>query len=213
MKPWLAVLLAATLAAPCARAEPLVPGRFSAGDLAGWKMREFEGETRYRIVELDGRRVLEADSVSSASSLYLDLKIDLAETPVLEWRWRIEKTPKVTNERVKDGDDFAARVYAVAPGRGIFALPIAICYVWAGRARPGDAWPNPFTSKVMMFALDSGDTRAGAWRTHRRNIRADFRRLFGRAVDRLEGIAVMTDSDNGRGRARAWYGDIVLHRE
>ena len=213
MKPWLAVLLALSLAAPLARAEPQVPGRFSAGDIAGWKMRVFEGETRYRIVELDGRRVLEADSVSSASSFYLEREFDLAETPVLEWRWRIEKTPGVANERVKEGDDFAARVYAVAPGRGIFGLPVAICYVWAGRARAGDAWPNPFTSKVMMFALDSGDANAGAWRTHRRNVRADFRRLFGRDVDRLEGIAVMTDSDNSRRRARAWYGDIVLHPE
>ena len=207
----MAVLLAVSLAAPFVRAEPLVAGRFSAGDLAGWKTRKFEGETRYRIVELDGRRVLEADSASSASSLYLDREIDLTRTPVLEWRWRIEKTPGLANERVKDGDDFAARVYAVAPGRGIFGLPIAICYVWAGSARAGDAWPNPFTSKVMMFAVDSGDARAGTWRTHRRNVRADFQRLFGRDVDRLEGIAVMTDSDNSRHRARAWYGDIVLH--
>lgn len=213
MRHWVPVLSAVFLAALPARAEPLVLGPFSSGDLAGWEVREFEGETRYRVVALDGRRVLEADSVASASSLYLEREIDLAKTPVLAWRWRIEKTPGVADEKVKEGDDFAARVYVVAPGEGMFGLPRAISYVWAGGAQIGDFWPNPFTDKVMMFALDAGDREAGRWRTHRRNVRADFQRLFGRKVDRLEGVAVMTDSDNSGRRARAWYGDIVFHPE
>ena len=78
------------------------------------------------------------------------------------------------------------------------------------RAKVGEFWPNPFTAKVMMFALDSGTASAGAWRTHRRDVQADFLRLFGRKVDRLEGVAIMTDSDNSGLEARAWYGDIVL---
>jgi len=32
-------------------------------------------------------------------------------------------------------------------------------------------------------------------------------------VEELEGVAVMTDADNSRQRARAWYGDILLRRE
>jgi len=204
------IVLAAALAAIPVRAEPLVLGRFSSGDIDGWQVRAFEGETRYRVVELDGRKVLEADSASSASSLYLEREIDLTATPVLEWSWRIEKTPGVTDERTKDGDDFAARVYVVAPGEGIFGLPLGISYVWAGQARVGEFWPNPFTSRVMMFALDSGNGAAGTWRTHKRDVRADFLRLFGRKVDRLEGIAIMTDSDNSGLKARAWYGEIAL---
>ncbi len=207
------IVLAAALAAIPVLAEPLVLGRFSSGDIDGWQVRAFEGETRYRIVELDGRKVLEADSVSSASSLYLEREIDLTATPVLEWSWRIEKTPGVTDERTKDGDDFAARVYVVAPGEGIFGLPSSISYVWAGQARVGEFWPNPFTSRVMMFALDSGNEAAGTWRTHKRDVHADFLRLFGRKVDRLEGIAVMTDSDNSGLKARAWYGEMALRPE
>ena len=204
------IVLAAALAAIPVRAEPLVLGRFSSGDIDGWQVRAFEGETRYRVVELDGRKVLEADSASSASSLYLEREIDLTATPVLEWSWRIEKTPGVIDERTKDGDDFAARVYVVAPGEGIFGLPLGISYVWAGQARVGEFWPNPFTSRVMMFALDSGNGAAGTWRTHKRDVRADFLRLFGRKVDRLEGIAIMTDSDNSGLKARAWYGEMAL---
>ena len=129
---------------------------------------------------------------------------------MLEWRWLVEAPLSVPDERAKAGDDFAARVYVVAPGEGMFALPIAISYVWAGRGPVGADWPNPFTSKVRMVAVESGPARAGAWRSYRRNVRDDFRRLFGREVDRLEGVAVMTDADNSRQRARAWYGDILL---
>ena len=176
-------------------------------------MEEFEGETRYRVVELDGRRVLRADSASSASSLYLEREIDLTATPILEWSWRVETPLAVADERSKDGDDFAARLYVVAPGEGLFGLPLAINYVWANRAQVGESWPNPFTSKVMMVAVESGERDAGTWRTHRRDVRADFLRLFEREVDALEGIAVMTDSDNSEQSARAWYGEIVFRPE
>ena len=209
----LALAAAALLAALPLRAEPLVLGRFSAGDTEGWQVRDFEGETRYRIVEAGGTRVLEAESDSAASSFYLEREIDLAARPVLEWRWRIEAPLRVPDERVRAGDDFAARVYVVAPGEGLFALPIAISYVWSGSAPVGADWPNPFTSKVRMVAVESGSARAGAWRSYRRNVREDFLRLFGREVGELEGVAVMTDADNSRQRARAWYGDIVLREE
>ena len=185
----------------------------SPGDSGDWEIEEFEGETSYRVVKIDGQRVLKADSNATASSLYLEREIDLTETPILEWRWRIEKPLAIDDERIKAGDDFAARVYVVAPGEGMFALPRAISYVWANRAEVGESWPNPFTSKVMMVAMDTGDVEAGTWRTHRRDVRADFLRLFDMEVDELEGIAVMTDTDNCGQSARAWYGEMAFHPE
>ena len=207
------VLLAILLVVLPAHAAPLVLAWPSPDDSGDWEIEEFEGETLYRVVEMDGRRVLEADSVATASSLYLEREIDLTETPILEWSWRIEKPLAIDDERIKDGDDYAARVYVVAPGEGMFGLPRAINYVWANRAEVGQSWPNPFTSKVMMVAVDSGDADAGAWRTYRRDVRADFLRLFEMEVDELEGIAVMTDSDNCGQSARAWYGEIAFHPE
>ena len=131
--------------------------------------------------------MLEAESDGAASSFYLEREIDLAARPVLEWRWRVEAPLAVADERVRAGDDFAARVYVVAPGEGLFALPIAISYVWSGSAPVGADWPNPFTSKVRMVAVESGPAHAGEWRRYRRNVREDFRRLFGREVDELGG--------------------------
>ena len=196
-----------------AHATPLVLEWPSPGDSGDWEIEEFEGETSYRVVRIDGQRVLKADSNATASSLYLDREIDIAATPILEWRWRIEKPLAVDDERSKAGDDYAARVYVVAPGKGMVALPRAISYVWANQAEVGESWPNPFTSKVMMVAMDTGDGDAGTWRTHRRNVRADFLRLFDMEVDELEGIAVMTDTDNCGRSARAWYGELAFHPE
>ena len=42
------------------------------------------------------------------------------------------------------------------------------------------------------------------------DIVADYRRAYGRAPGRLIGVAVVSDSDNTRQIARAWYGDIRL---
>ena len=207
------MLMALLLAAHPARAEPLVLEWPTPGDIGDWDVKEFEGETHYHVLEVDGRRVLEAHSVSTASSLFLEREIDLTRTPILEWSWRIEKPMAVKNEQIKEGDDFAARLYVVAPGEGWFGMPRAINYVWTNRTRIGDAWPNPFASEVMMVAVESGHGNAGTWRTYRRDVRADFRRLFGMDVNELEGIAVMTDSDNSRQSARAWYGEISLHPE
>ncbi len=197
-------------ALPALAAEPLPLARFSAGETDGWQMRVFEGETSYRIAWIDGERALEAVSEATASSFYLERELDLAARPVLEWRWRIEAPLAVEDERSKPGDDFAARLYVVAPGEGWFALPLAISYVWSGAAEVGADWPNPFTDHVRMVVVESGPAHAGVWRSYRRDLREDFRRLFGREVDRLEGVAVMTDADNSRQSARAWYGDITL---
>ena len=216
MKRRLSIFAVLLLAAQPAHAGPLVlawPAPADSVESGGWEVEEFDGETRYRVVELDGRRVLEADSEAAASSLYLEREIDVTATPILEWSWRIEKPLAVADERTKDGDDYAARLYVVAPGEGMFGLPRAINYVWANQAAVGDSWPNPFTAKVMMVAVDSGEAHAGDWRTHRRNVRTDFLRLFEREVEEIEGIAVMTDSDNSGLGARAWYGEIAFHSE
>ena len=62
-----------------------------------------------------------------------------------------------------------------------------------------------------MVALRSGSAEAGRWMQERRDVRADFQRLFGTDITRLDAVALMTDTDNGGGEARAWYGDISFH--
>ena len=191
------------------RAQEIVIGRFSAGDLTGWEPKSFKGETRYRLVrDKGGETVLEAVSNAAASGLFYERKIDLTKTPILTWRWRIERPVNPPDELTKAGDDFAARVYFIAPGAGMLSFPDSVVYVWASRRPEDSSWPNPYTKKAHMFAVDSGTRHAGKWRTHRRNMREDFRRFFGRDITEVTHIAVMTDTDNSKLSARSWYGDI-----
>ena len=43
----------------------------------------------------------------------------------------------------------------------------------------------------------------------RRNIRADYRRAFGEVPPPVNGIHIITDTDDTRGSTTAYYGDIV----
>ena len=206
-RPVAAALLAGSLLASGAAAAETAVGRFSAGDLAGWEEREFEGRTRYEITDdPEGTgRVLAATSEGGASALYLERKIDLAKTPILSWRWRVEAPLPISDERVKAGDDFAARVYVVSRGFGLLRRPLAITYVWAN-APVGSAWPNPFTTRAVMVVVDAGP--GGTWRHPERDVREDFIRYHGKDVKRLAGVAIMTDTDNSGSEGRAWYGDL-----
>ncbi len=198
------------LAPGLARAqEEIVLGRFSKGDLTGWEPKSFEGETRYRLIkDGDGQTVLEAVSEAAASGLVYERKIDVTKTPILIWRWRIERPVNPPDELSKEGDDFAVRVYFLAPGAGWLSFPDSVVYVWASKQPEGSAWPNPYTRKAHMVAVDSGAKHAGQWRTHRRNMRDDFKRYFGRDITGITHIAIMTDTDNSKLSARGWYGDI-----
>jgi hypothetical protein len=189
--------------------ESLVLGNFSAGDLTGWKPKVFEGETSYSLVSEGERRVLKAESRKAASGLYKEVKLDPRKFPVLRWSWKIEGTIPNGNERTKEGDDYAARVYIVFP-RTLFWKTKAINYIWANRLPKGDSLPNAFTSNAMMVAVESGDGKIGTWVNEERNVYEDYRTLFGEDPPAIGAVAVMTDTDNTGGAAVAYYGDITL---
>lgn len=195
---------AVALAAAAAHAVPVLLG----ADLAGWQTRIFDGETRYEMVNVDGRRALRADSAGSASSLYREIDVDLDATPIIEWTWRVDETLGDLDERTREGDDYPARVYVIWKHPLFFWKSRAVNYVWSNAQPVGATWPNAFTDANRHIAVRSGEVDTGRWLTERRDVREDFRRLFGESVDRIHGVAIMTDSDNSGGSVTAWYGDI-----
>jgi hypothetical protein len=186
-------------------------GDFSSGSLQDWQAQSFKGQTQYRFVEENGRKVLKADSSASASGLFKKQRIDLTKTPFLNWRWRIENGLGKLNEQVKSGDDYAARVYVVIDGGLAFWRKKALNYVWASSSPKGDIWPNAFAGKhVMMVALRSYEDRTAVWYEEKRNILEDLRKQFGEDISTIDAVAIMTDTDNAGGRATAYYGDIFF---
>ena len=183
-------------------------GRFSVTGLAGWEPHRFSGETRYRLVEQGGVQVVEARSDGTASGLYRRVHVDLTRTPILHWRWRVENTLPGVDERTRAGDDYPARIYVVREGGLTFWRTRALSYVWASGQPAGSSWLNAVTDRAGMIAVRSGPTGLMAWQEERRDVRADFRQLFGEEITGVDVVALMTDTDNSGGSARAFYGDI-----
>ena len=183
------------------------------GDVAGWEEKVFEGKTRYETVRQDGRTVVRATSRGTASGLYLRGRIDLEKTPILRWTWRVEGSLGEIDERTRAGDDYAARVYVIRSHPVFLWRTRAVNYVWASAQAEGATWPNAYTDASRNVAVHSGEEDAGRWVEERRDVRADFRELFGESVRHVDAVAIMTDTDNTGGAAVAYYGDITFTSE
>ena len=183
------------------------------GGIAGWEEKSFAGETRYETVRQDGRLVVRATSRGTASGLYLQRRIDLDKTPILRWTWRVEGTLGDIDERTRAGDDYSARVYVIRSHPVFLWRTRAVNYVWASTQAVGETWPNAYTDASQNVAVRSGDTHTGRWVEERRDVRADFRELFGESVRHVDAVAIMTDTDNTGGAAVAYYGDITFTSE
>jgi hypothetical protein len=190
-------------------AAPAAAETFGPAEIAGWARHAFEGETAYALAEIDGEPAVRAVCDASASGLFLEREIDLTATPVLEWRWRVDRAfPPGADEATKAGDDYPARLYVVRRGGVALWRTRALNYVWASGRPAGADWPNAYAGQAHMIALRSGP--GGAWVTERRNLREDFRRFHGIEVERIDALAVMTDCDDRGTTAEAWYGSIRL---
>lgn len=187
----------------------LAISRFDLEGLSGWSPKIFKGETQYILVEDNGRKVVQAISHAGASGLVKEIDFNPAEYRYLRWSWKITDIIAGGDERVKAGDDYAARVYVVFPGR-FFWQTRAINYIWANQLPQGQSIPNPYTSQAIMVAVQSGPARSGEWVDEERDLLSDYKRLFGEEPKNAGAIAIMTDTDNTGESAMAWYKDIIL---
>ncbi len=196
-------------------AEPrLMLGEFSRNKLDGWERKDFKGETRYRLQTLDGAMVLKADSHAAGSGLFKEQRIDLGQTPFLNWSWRVANRLSGLNEQSKAGDDYAARIYVVVKGGLAFWQTKAINYVWASNTAKDSVWPNAFAGDhAMMLALRGPEAALNVWYSEKRNVRADLQKLFGEDLRTIDAVALMTDTDNSGGQVSAFYGDIWFSKD
>jgi len=210
MKTCLATLLILLTAATTLAAEIAV-GRFSSGDLSGWRDEPFQkkAKTVYSLVTEGGRTVLKAHSRNAASGLLKKVELNPRKYPLLRWSWKVEQTLQREDVTKKSGDDFAARVYVVFP-RTFFWQTRALNYAWAARLPKGSMVPSPYTGNAIIVAVESGEGKAGSWVSEERNIYEDYERAFGEEPPQLGAVAVMTDTDDTKDEVTAWYGDITL---
>lgn len=212
-------------------------GTFSRAQAGGpypnsWKPLTFEKideHTEYSLVEDSGTVVVKAVSRGSSSGLTREVTIDPKRYPIVEWRWKVENILEQGDVTTKAGDDYPARLYitfAYDDGKvGFFEKaqyevarlfygqypPIgAINYIWESRSPIGTMVPNPYTDRVTMIVIESGQEKVGQWVAESRNLYEDYLKAFGEDPPLISGVAVMTDTDNTRESAVAYFGDIVF---
>jgi hypothetical protein len=228
-----AVVVAARAAEPV-RLGDFTPPADPGAPPRGWEALTFPRvprHTRYTVVRDGAGFVLRAESDASASGLYRSLDLDPRVYRVLSWRWKVEGVLARSDPRRKEGDDYAARVYVVfrydpaSAGAweraryGAFRLlygryppGLALNYVWESRLPVGTVLDNAYSARAKIVVVRSGPAEAGTWVTETRDVYADYRRVVGGGGEppRIEGIALMTDTDDTGERAVAYYDAITL---
>ncbi|CCN49905.1 DUF3047 domain-containing protein [Vibrio nigripulchritudo] len=191
---------------------------FEDGDASEWKQESFKGFTSYEPAILDGATVLKATSNGTASGLFLKKRIDLLQTPFLNWKWQVSEALPKLDEQSKEGDDYAARIYVVIDGGLMAWRTRSLNYVWSGSQQAETFWDNAFVgSNVCMVAVRGEDALTQTWYSEKRNVYQDLITYLGdkgskraneRAYRYIDVVAIMTDTDNSQASATTYYGDI-----
>ena len=200
----------------------------------GWKPLTFKKVPKATVYELvtDGSAVVvKATSDAGASGLTKEVKIDPSVFPVVHWRWKVENLLTRSDVTRKSGDDYPARLYITfeydpekvnlgrklkyKAGRALFGdIPIAaLNYIWDSKTPVGTVVDNAYTDFAKMIVVETGAAKVGVWVEESRNVYRDYKQAFGEDPPMINGIAIMTDTDNTKERAIAYYGDIWFVRE
>ena len=195
--------------------EPIKYFSFSENDaLKEWEDKIFKGKVLYTIEKGDSPAYVRARSQASASALYYKVKADAkTKSPILRWKWRVEKFPvKNLPETLESADehDFAGRVYVVFPAMFILNSQV-LEYIWAKDLPVGSTGTSPYSKNIKLMVLESGSAKDGNFVSEERDVAADYRKMFGEAPEHNIGaIAFMTNAEHTNTSADAMYDEIEL---
>lgn len=212
------VLLCALAAGAAA---PVVVGDWAAAPLGtrgvppGWQAEYWGFRTGldFEVVDDGGRRVLRARSADNRCTIGRDLrgKVNLDETPVLEWRWKAVVLPRGGDARRRETTDQVAQVYVAWPRFPALLRSRVLGYVWDDAVPAGTVLPSKKTPTVTFIVMRSGPADVGRWLTERRNVRDDYRRVFGEPPpEGPAAVSLSIDSDDTHTAAEAMFGEIAF---
>ena len=174
------------------------------------KVRGAKNETRYTVGKNENGNFLKAVADNAASGLGKEVKIDLNKTPFINITWKIEQDLKGIKEDTKKGHDFAARVFAVKKTGATPLSNRAVNYVFSSNSEIGENWPSPYTKKSIDNVLASTKENLNVWVTVKANVKDDFKKFHDLDIDELDGLAIMSDTDNSKKKSVAYYQNIFF---
>ena len=174
------------------------------------KVRGADNKTIYTIGSNENGNFYKAVADNAASGLGKEVKIDLNKTPFINITWKIEKDLSGIRENTKKGHDFAARVFAVKKTGSTPLSNRAINYVFSSNNEIGFNSPSPYTKKSIDNVLATTKDNLNQWITVKANVKEDFKRFHDLDVNELDGLAIMSDTDNSKMKAVAYYQNIYF---
>ena len=186
---------------------------FTEEELKTLKVKKIKKLTEYQIGSNANGNFLRAKAEGQASGLGKEIKINLDKTPFINITWKVEKNLNGINERSKKGHDFAARVFVVKK-TGITALSNrAINYVFSSNEDVGENWNSPYTKNSIDYVLSTTKINDNEWITVKSNVKNDFKNLHNLDVNEIDGVAILTDTDNSKMKAVSYYQNIYFSSE
>ena len=177
------------------------------------KVRGADNKTIYTVGSNQNGNFLKAVAENAASGLGKEIKIDLDKTPFINITWKIEKDLSGIEENTKKGHDYAARVFVIKKTGATPLSNRAINYVFSSNNKVGLNWQSPYTKKSIDNVLASTKNNLNEWITVKANVKEDFKRFHDLDVNELDGLAIMSDTDNSKLKSVAYYQNIYFSAE
>ena len=177
------------------------------------KVRNAKENTTYTIGKNDKGNYIKAVADSSASGLGKKVKINLNVTPIINITWKVEKDLSGIDEQTKKGHDYAARVFVIKKTGATPLSNRAINYVFSSNLNIDHNNPSPYTKKSIDYVLSTTKENFNKWVTVKANVKHHFKKLHNLDVNELNGIAIMSDTDNSEKKSIAYYQNIYFSSE
>ena len=174
------------------------------------KVRRADNKTKYSVGSNDNGNYLKAIADNAASGLGKEIKIDLNKTPFINITWKVEKDLSGILENTKKGHDFAARVFVIKKTGATPLSNRAINYVFSSNNVVGHNSPSPYTKKSIDNVLATTKLNLNEWVTVKANVKEDFKKFHNLDVNELDGLAIMSDTDNSKMKSITYYQNIYF---
>jgi hypothetical protein len=194
-------------------ADPIKVFEFTELELSDLKVKKVRGsdnKTVYSVGTNKNGNFLKATADNAASGLGKEIKIDLNKTPFINITWKVEKDLPGIKEHTKKGHDFAARVFVIKKTGATPLSNRAINYVFSSNSEVGFNSPSPYTKKSIDNVLASTKENLNEWITVKTNVKEDFKKFHDLDVNQLDGLAIMSDTDNSKMEAISYFQNIYF---
>jgi hypothetical protein len=142
--------------------------------------------------------------------------LNLNETPILSWKWRIWDIPAGADEGNNKVNDTAASVYVVFKVKRmalVKEVPQSIRYTWSSSLPTGTEISTFFGhQKIVVVGTGQPSNLDGEWLAFSRNLKEDYERLFGEKMPATPlAILLLSDGDSTNDFVKADYDDIGFY--